>query len=222
MMTHALARARLMRPRLRTATLMVPPLLASTKNKNDKGLNELKIDSKLLDDKTLNKLLNNVYLCNVKFQSTEYPTGDELTIDCGPISSGVDGINKNIGVIGDGTTEKTGFSLYRFLANSNLQIFFDDDYSTGFQTMATSRANKDSISSASEKRVPTGYLFGNDIRNLLIVNQLPNIIHRYYSKTLSTTTYDGQNFENNIPIDNAPDYFDYMAYDLERDQYDRV
>ena len=103
MMTHALARARLMRPRLRTATAMVPPLLASTKNKNDKGLNELKIDSKLLDDKTLSKLLNNIYLKNAKFQSTEYPTGAELTIDSGPISSGVDGINKNLGDIGDGT-----------------------------------------------------------------------------------------------------------------------
>ena len=137
------------------AALMVPPLLASTQDKNDKGLTKLEIDSKLLDDKTLNKLLNNVYLSNAKFQSTEYPTGAELTIDSGPISSGVDGINKNFGVIGDGTTENTGIPLYRFIANNN-QIFFDNGYSTGLQTMATSRANKDSTSTATDKRVPTG------------------------------------------------------------------
>ena len=208
MMTHALARARLMRPRLRTATLMVPPLLASTKDKNDKGLTKLEIDSKLLDDKTLNKLLNNVYLSNAKFQSTEYPTGAELTIDSGPISSGVDGINKNFGIIGDGTTENTGIPLYRFIANNN-QIFFDDGYSTGFQTMATSHANKDSIPTATEKRVPTGYLFGHDIRNLLIVNKPPSIQPRYWYKIMSTTTYDGETFENNIPFGNARDYLDY-------------
>ena len=167
---------------------MVPPCLASTQDKINKDLTKLEIDLKLLDDKTPSKLLNNVYLNNAKFQSTEYPTGAELTIDSGPISSGVDGINKNIGVIGDGTTENTGFPLHRFIANNN-QIFFNDGYSTGLQTMATSRTNKDSISTATDKRVPTGYLPGDDIYCLLIVNLPPNILHRYYSKLGYATDY---------------------------------